>query len=74
MPKDANVEIPRLILNSPPTKAGTETVRGENSTGKPTALSRKQTVPGPQATRPTPLQKEQCCHMQQTLYARPLTT
>ena len=38
MPKDADVEIPSPILNSPPTTASTETVSGgENSAGCPTA-------------------------------------
>ena len=36
MPKDADVEIPSPILNSPPTTASTETVSGgENSAGCP---------------------------------------
>ena len=55
MPKDADVEISSPILNSPPTKASTETLWGENSERQPTALQRKQTEPGPQATRPAPL-------------------
>ena len=56
MPKDADVEIPSPILNSPPTTASTETVSGgENSAGCPTALSRKRTESGPSATCPAPL-------------------
>lgn len=55
MPKDADVEISSPILNSPPTKASTETLWGENSARQPTALPRKQTEPGRQATRPAPL-------------------
>ena len=55
MPKDADVEIPSPILNSPPTTASTETVSGENSAGCPTALSRKRPESGPPATCPAPL-------------------
>ena len=55
MPKDADVEIPSPILSSLPTTASTETVSGENSAGRPTALSRKQPEPGPPATCPDPL-------------------
>ena len=55
MLNDADVEIPGPILSSPPTTASTETVSGENSAGRPTALSRKQPEPGPPATCPAPL-------------------
>ena len=55
MPKDADVEIPSPILSIPLTTASTETVSGENSAGRPTALSRKQPEPGPPATCPAPL-------------------
>ena len=54
-PKDADVEIPSPVLSSPPTTASTETVSGENSAGRPTALSRKQPEPGPPATCLAPL-------------------
>ena len=55
MPKDADVEIPSPILNSPPTKASTETISGANSAGHPTALFRRQPEPGPPATCPATL-------------------
>ena len=55
MPKDADVEIPSPIPSSPPTTASTETVSGENSARRPTALSRKQPEPGPPATCPASL-------------------
>ena len=55
MPEDTDVEIPSPFLNSPRTTASTETVSGENSAGRPTALSRKQPEPGPPATCPAPL-------------------
>ncbi|XP_022797523.1 uncharacterized protein K02A2.6-like [Stylophora pistillata] len=40
MPKDGDIEIPTPILNRPPTKASTETLSGENSTGRPTKVQK----------------------------------
>ena len=55
MPKDADVEIPSPILSSPPITASTEPVSGEDSAGRPTALSRKQPEPGPPTACAAPL-------------------
>ena len=50
MSKDADVEIPSLIRNCPPTESNTEPAPTESSTGNPTPS--KQTDLGPQTIRP----------------------
>lgn len=58
MAKDAEVEIPSPVLNSPPPKVYTEPEPAQNSTGHPTTLPSKQSDPAPQVVRPAPLSAE----------------
>ena len=58
MAKDAEVEIPSSVPNSPPPKVYTEPEPAQNSTGHPTTLSSNQSDPEPQVVRTAPLSAE----------------